>query len=146
MDYSKFSKAFRSFAEGFTLLAEALEEGGQGLQDPVADVVPEVFEEPAAWQEEEKKAEKVAKKTAAKKAVTKKTVSKKVWDEEPPAEKDPEVIELGDLQEAGRQAIKLLGAPALAKVLKSNGLKNLSSADPEDYPALYAEIKELTDV
>ncbi len=59
-------------------------------------------------------------------------------------EKDPEVIELKDLQEAGRRVIKLLGAPALAKILKAHGLKNLSSAAPEDYPALYAAIKELT--
>lgn len=140
MDYSKFAKAFQSFAEGFTLLAEALEENTYILQDSETDEAPGFFEELAARREEEKKAKKAAKKTAAKK-----TVSKKVWDEEPPAGKDPEVIELEDLQEAGRQVIKLLGAPALAKVLKANGLKNLSSADPEDYPTLYAEIKELTD-
>lgn len=132
MNYLKWSKAFRSFAEGFTLLAEALEEDTRNVPDPEDHESPEVSEEG-----------KEAKKTAKDPAL-KKTVSKKVWDEEPPAEKDPEVIELEDLQEVGRQVIKLLGAPALAKVLKSNGLKNLSSADPEDYPTLYAEIKELT--
>lgn len=132
MNYLKWTKAFRSFAEGFTLLAEALEEDTRNVPDPETEETPEVFEE-----------EKEVKKTAKDPAL-KKTVSKKVWDEEPPEEKNPEVIELEDLQEVGRQVIKLLGAPALAKVLKSNGLKNLSSADPENYPTLYAEIKELT--
>lgn len=130
MNRSRVSKAFQTFAEGFALLAEALVE-----EEPKGFQAPEVEESP---REEEPK--KVAEKPA-----TERPVSKKVWDEEPPAEKDPEVIELTDLQEAGRQVIKRLGAPALAKVLKANGLKNLSSADPEDYPALYAAIKELTD-
>lgn len=122
MNHSKVSKAFQAFAEGFSLLAEA-------FSPPGAEEAP---------REEEPK--KVAEKPAAERPV-----SKKVWDEEPPAEKAPEVIELTDLQEAGRRVIKRLGAPALAKVLKANGLKNLSSADPEDYPALYAAMKELTD-
>lgn len=112
MNTLKLAKAFRSFAEGFALLADALEDGAQ---EPVANEVPEVFEESDAWQEEE-----------------------------PPAKEKTKAIELEDLQEAGRQVIKLLGAPALAKVLKAKGLKNLSSADPKDYPTLYAEIKELT--
>lgn len=138
MNHSKLSKAFRAFSESFTLLAEALEEDTQDLQGSVDLRASEVLEELAPEQEKETGA-------AAKKSTPKKTVSKKVWDEEPPAEKAPEVIELEDLQEVGRQVIKLHGAPALAKVLKAKGLKNLSSADPEDYPALYATLKELTD-
>lgn len=129
MNYSRVSKAFQAFAEGFALLAEALvEEEPKGLQAQEAEEAPR--------EEEPKK--------AAGKPATRRPVSKKVWEEEPPAEEDPEVIKLKDLQEAGRQVIKLLGAPALAKILKANGLKNLSSADPEDYPTLYAAIKELT--
>lgn len=137
MNHSKLSKAFRAFSESFTLLAEALEEDTQDLRVSVDLRASEVLEELAPGQEKETR--------AAKKSAPKKTVSKKVWDEEPPAEKAPEVIELEDLQEVGRQVIKLLGAPALAKVLKAKGLKNLSSADPEDYPAIYATLKELTD-
>lgn len=136
MNHSKFSRAFRAFAESFVLLAEALEEP-QGLPGAETDGASGLFEDLTARLEQEKETQ------AAKNPAPKKTVSKKVWDEEPPAEKDPEVIELEDLQEAGRQVIKLLGAPALSKLLKAKGLKNLSSADPEDYPTIYAELKEL---
>lgn len=138
MNHSKFSRAFRAFAESFVLLAEALEEEAQDLPSEETDGASGLFEELTARLEQEKEAK------AAKNPVPKKTVSKKVRDEEPPAEKDPEVIELEDLQEVGRQVIKLHGAPALAKLLKAKGLKNLSSADPEDYPTIYAELKELT--
>jgi len=139
MNPSKLAQAFRAFAESFALFAEALEEEALVLQDSKANVepapgAPEAEDVP--WEEEPKK--------VTEKPAIRRPVSKKVWEEEPPAEKDPEVIELKDLQEAGRRVIKLLGAPALAKILKAHGLKNLSSADPEDYPALYAAIKELT--
>lgn len=137
MNHAKLSRAFQAFSESFALLAEALAEDVQDLPGAGADETPAVQEDPAPSQEEKPK--------AAKDPALKKTVSKKVWDEEPPAEKDPEVIELEDLQEAGRQVIKLHGAPALAQLLKAKGLKNLSSTDPEDYPTLYAELKELTD-
>ena|SRR5690606_33274611 len=138
MNLSKLAQAFRAFAESFALLAEALEEEALGLQASEADAEPaskspEVEE--AHWEEEPKK---VAEKPAAGRPV-----SKKVWEEELPTEEGLEVIELKDLQEAGRQVIKLHGAPALAKILKAHGLKNLSSADPEDYPTIYAELKEL---
>src|SRR5690606_417116 len=120
MDHSRLTKAFQAFAEGFALLAEALvEEEPKGFQTPETEEAP--------WEEESKKVAE----------------SKKVWEEELPTGEGLEVIELKDLQEAGRQVIKLHGAPALAKILKAHGLKNLSSADPEDYPALYAAIKEL---
>lgn len=125
MNHSRISKAFQAFAEGFALLAEALvEEEPKDFQAPEAEEVP--------WEEEPKK-------------VTKTSVSKKVWEEEPPAKKDSEVIDLKDLQDLGRRVIKLHGAPALAKVLKEYGLKNLSSADPKDYLTLYTELKELAD-
>lgn len=127
MNHSRLTKAFQAFAEGFALLAEALVE-----EEPKDFQVPEA--EDAPWEESKKVAEKPA---------AGRPVSKKVWDEEPPTEEGLEVIDLKDLQEAGRQVIKLHGAPALAKILKAHGLKNLSSADPEDYPALYAAIKEL---
>lgn len=120
MNHSRLSKALQAFAEGFALLAEALvEEEPKGFQIPETEEVP--------WEEEPKKVAE----------------SKKVWEEEPPTEEGLEVIELKDLQEAGRQVIKLHGAPALAKILKAHGLKNLSSADPGDYPTIYAELKEL---
>lgn len=126
MDYANIAEAFRAFATGFTLLAETLDSAeNSGNQEPAGNLGA-----PDAGREEKKE----TKKPPVKK-------DEKVKKDETP--EDSRNISLEDLQELGRRVIKTLGAPALSKVLKSHGLKNLSSADPEDYQKLYADIDEL---